>query len=146
MTELKAVHQFTVFCSATPLEHAALAGLSMPQSYYEKLRADYRERREHLARLLDAAGFRYQMPQGTYFVMADYSSLSRMNDFDFSLWMTEKIGVAVLPTSVFYTDPAAVAERQKYVRFAFCKDLGMMREAAKRLEKSERSLWKSLKD
>ena len=70
---------------------------------------------------------------GTYFLVADYSHMSDLPDVEFSHWLTEHKKVAVIPTSVFYEQPAMIARKQKYVRFAFCKDVGTLKEAIRNL-------------
>lgn len=120
---IRAVHQFTVFCSATPLQVGLCKALEMPQSYYHGLRREYTERRDFLYEGLSALGFTMRKSEGTYFLVADYSHVSTLNDVAFSHWLTEHKKVAVIPTSVFYNSPETVAAKQSYVRFAFCKDL-----------------------
>lgn len=120
---LRGVHQFTVFCSSTPLQAGMCRAMEMPDTYYEQLRADYTERRDTLCQGLDKLGFKFRKPEGTYFVVADYSHMSNLPDREFALWLTEVKKVAVVPTSVFYENPLLARSKQNYVRFAFCKDL-----------------------
>ena len=121
--ELRAVHQFTVFCGATPLQAGICVALELGDEYFETLRRDYQKRRDLLCDGLTRLGFKFRKPEGTYFTVADYSHMSSLGDQEFALWLTETKKVAVIPTSVFYDDPAKVSLRQRYVRFAFCKDL-----------------------
>lgn len=125
--ELRAVHQFTVFCSATPLQAGICAALSLGDSYYKTLRKEYQERRDLLCDGLASLGFKFRKPEGTYFVVADYSHMSKLPDHEFALWLTENKKVAVIPTSVFYENPKEIASRQSFVRFAFCKDLNTLK-------------------
>jgi aspartate/methionine/tyrosine aminotransferase len=132
--EVRGVHQFTVFCGATPLQAGMCAAYEMPDSYYNQLRAEYAERRDTLCEGLGKLGFKFTRPQGTYFVVADYSHMSDLPDTEFAHWLTEHRKVAVIPTSVFYNDPARAARRQKLVRFAFCKDLATLKSGLANLE------------
>lgn len=131
--EMRSVHQFTVFCSATPLQLAMCRALELEESYYDQLRSDYTARRDALCDGLKRLGYRFRKPQGTYFVVADYSHLSSLPDHDFSMWLTETKKVAVIPTSVFYENPEQVRSRQSYVRLAFCKDLETIRQGLNHL-------------
>ena len=56
---------------AAPLQEAAVVALGFPDAYYERLAAEYRERRDALLPALDAAGFRLHEPDGAYYVMTD---------------------------------------------------------------------------
>ena len=131
--ELRAVHQFTVFCGATPLQAGICAALELDDDYFETLRRDYQERRDFLCDGLKSLGLKFRRPEGTYFVVADYSNMSSLPDKDFAMWLAESKKVAVIPTSVFYTNPPETAARQRYVRFAFCKDLATLKAGLENL-------------
>jgi aspartate/methionine/tyrosine aminotransferase len=62
--------------------------------------------------------------------MADFSALSDLPDDRFAAWLTETIGVAPVPGSSFFSDPVG---GRRLVRFAFCKTLDMLEDAAARL-------------
>jgi N-succinyldiaminopimelate aminotransferase len=130
---LRAVHQFTVFCSATPLQAGMIEALKLPESYFSELRADYGARRAELLRILNAAGFRCSAPEGTYFILADYSKHRDVPDLAFADWLTREIKVACIPLSVFYDDPQAAARTNRHVRFAFCKGMETLQAAEKNL-------------
>ena len=44
-----------------------------PQSYYDKLQAEYRARRDLLLPVLENAGFEVFRPDGAYYIMTDIS-------------------------------------------------------------------------
>lgn len=75
------VHDFLTVGAAAPLQEAAVAGLTMPASYYEGLRALYTEKRDHFLAGLDAIGLKHNVPQGTYFVMIDISDFLALPQF-----------------------------------------------------------------
>jgi aspartate/methionine/tyrosine aminotransferase len=132
---MRSVHQFTVFCSATPLQVGMCRALEMEPNYYETLRKDYAVRRNTLCDGLEKLGFKFRRPEGTYFVVADYSHYSQLPDRAFALWLTEFKKVAVVPTSVFYEDPDSVQSQQHYVRLAFCKDVETIKQGLAYLSK-----------
>jgi N-succinyldiaminopimelate aminotransferase len=130
---MRTVHQFTVFCSATPLQHAMIAALELGDDYYSELRASYRARRDLLTRLLREAGFSVAEAQGSYFVLADYAARKDLPDVAFCQWLTSELKVAAIPISVFYTDVPKAARELRYARFAFCKGEDTLLEAGRRL-------------
>lgn len=130
---MRTVHQFTVFCSATPLQHAMIAALELPDSYYEQLRCTYRARRDLLTHLLRESGFEVSEAHGSYFVLANYKQHRDIPDVPFCEWLADEIKVAAIPISVFYTDTAQAARDLRYVRFAFCKHETTLLEAGRRL-------------
>ncbi len=119
---LRRVHQFTVFCSATPLQHAMVRAFELGDDYYKQFRADYLTRRDTLLVAIRAAGFEAQTPEGTYFISAGYERLAPdVNDMDFSLDLVRKKKLATIPLSPFYLPGDSVAKDLRQVRFAFCK-------------------------
>ena len=127
---VRAAHQFLTFATATPLQHGAAAALEAPSSYYHTLIDGYRKRRALLVEGLAAIGFEIHPPQGTYFVLADHTPFGLPDDVSFCRHLIEKVGVAAIPPSAFYHDPA---DGRNLVRFAFCKNEQTLCEALDRL-------------
>lgn len=126
------VHQFMTFCGAAPLQAAGVAAIEAGAGYYAKLISAYQERRDFLQQALQDVGLRPIKPQGTYFVMVDISHLGFADDIAFCRHLTTEVGVAAIPPSSFYHDPEAGSQ---LARFAFCKSIDTLAEAAKRLKK-----------
>jgi N-succinyldiaminopimelate aminotransferase len=128
----QAAHQFVTFTTASPLQVAMAEALTRYDGdYLLQLRHDYLERRDFLAAALTRAGFEVRPPRGTYFLLADYSRLSALDDRAFARELIETVGVAAIPTSVFY--PAHPEVSGRLLRFAFCKRLETLQAAAERL-------------
>ncbi|CAN5342846.1 MAG: aminotransferase class I/II-fold pyridoxal phosphate-dependent enzyme [Acidimicrobiia bacterium] len=127
---VRSAHQFLTFAVPTPLQHGAVAALQAPGEYFESFVAGYRSRRDLLVEGLDAAGFGVRPPQGTYFVLADHTPFGFADDVTFARHLAAEIGVAAIPPSAFYADPADGAP---LVRFAFCKPEADLIEAVRRL-------------
>lgn len=125
-------HQFMVFCGAAPLQEGVAAAMQAPQSYYDDLTAMYQSNRDFLADALAQAGLNPIVPKGTYFIVADISALDFPDDVTFCKYLTAEIGVAAIPPSAFYHNPADGAS---LARFAFCKTEDVLAEAARRLLK-----------
>ena len=60
-----------VFCSNSPLQEAAAAGLEQApgRKFFETQLAEYDERRKVLTDAFDELGLKYTMPEGSYFVL-----------------------------------------------------------------------------
>jgi len=131
---LKPAHDFLTICAATPLQAAALAALNLPESFYEQQRADYHARRALMAEILDDLGFRFVLPQGAYYILADYRGLpipqARWDADRFARWMTTEVGVAVVPGPNFYANPE---DGEGLIRFAYPKKLETLTAAARRM-------------
>lgn len=126
-------HQYTVFCSATPLQYGMISGLRMSYEYYHLLRNEYEDRRLALYKMLKENGFECTLPPGTYFILANHKKLLDIPDTEFSVWLTKEVGVACIPVSAFYTEPEEAAKSSRWVRFGFCKDLQTIAAAAERM-------------
>jgi N-succinyldiaminopimelate aminotransferase len=130
----QAAHQFLTFSTSTPMQLAIATALTrFADDYFAELRAEYTQRRDFLVEVLRSVGFDVAIPDGAYFVLADFSRLSDLDDLAFARHLTEHVGVAVIPPSPFYrTHPEAA---RKLVRFAFCKKQETLEKAAERLAK-----------
>lgn len=137
---IRKVHDFLTVGAPSPLQEAAAVALRMEGPYYEELRRSYRLRRDLLMGILAAAGFRFWKPRGAYYVMTDAAAVmartGHSTDRAFALWLIEEIGVASVPGSSFYRDPA---DGRTQIRFSFSKRETTLREAGKRLEKLRRA-------
>ena len=130
----QAAHQFVTFATATPLQAAVAQGLdTLGEEFHAGLERDYRERRDFLAGVLEEVGFSVSRPDGTYFILADFRDLFDGDDRAFVRKLIAEVGVAAIPPSVFYrADPEA---GRRLVRFAFCKQMSTLREAAEKLRR-----------
>jgi len=129
---IRKVHDFLTVGAPAPLQAAGAVGMHFDADYYNHMALDYRSRRSLLCDSLADAGFTFTQPEGAYYVLADFSGLSDMDDVSFAKWMTEEIGVASVPGSSFYS-PANKAMGRSLVRFAFCKKYDTLKRAAERL-------------
>ena len=83
-----------------------------------------------LRSLLAAAGLPTLPVQGSYFISADIAALGYADDRAFCRFLTTEIGVAAIPVSAFYSDPASAP---RFARFCFAKREETLRTAAERL-------------
>ncbi len=127
---VRAAHNYLTFATATPLQHGAVAALHAPDSYFEEFVAGYRRKRDLLAEALDQLGFEVFLPEGTYFILADHRAFGFADDVTFAKHLITEIGVAAIPPSAFYHNPADGAA---LIRFAFCKNEATLRTAIDRL-------------
>jgi aminotransferase len=129
---IRKVHDFLTVGAPAPLQEAGAVGMGFGADYYDALAAGYRERRDHLCGALREAGFRFSVPEGAYYVLCDFSSLSASGDRDFALWLAREAGIATVPGSSFH---ATEGRGRQFVRFAFCKKKETLDRAAERLVK-----------
>jgi N-succinyldiaminopimelate aminotransferase len=131
------VRQFVSFSGAAPLQAAAAAALSAPDTFYQELQTMYEAKRDFLIAGLREAGLKPLTPKGTYFVMVDIRDQEfertpdTTNDVTFCKYLTTEVGVAAIPPSAFYHLPFDGAG---LARFAFCKSDAVLQAAVERLK------------
>jgi aminotransferase len=128
---IRKVHDFLTVGAPAPLQAAGAVGMHFDADYFNHLALDYRARRVVLVEALTESGFEFAVPEGAYYILADFSKLSDKDDVEFAKWMTADVGVATVPGSSFYHDRAL---GRSLVRFAFCKKLETLQKAAQRLQ------------
>ena len=127
---IRKVHDFLTVGAAAPLQHAGAVAMALAPSYYADLATRYKLRRDMLMDALTQAGFRCWRPQGAYYILADISGFGFADDVTFVRHMIENAGIAAVPGSSFFEDPARGSQ---IVRFCFCKSEGTLQAAAERL-------------
>ncbi len=128
--ELRKMHDFHTVTAPHPFQIALARATELPESFYERLRAEYLERKQILGEALLAAGMTFYEPGGAYFLWCEYSKLSSEDDVAFHERLLREAGVAAVPGSVFY--PLAT-RNPKRLRFTFSKSRATIEEAARRL-------------
>jgi len=122
------VHQFVTFTASAPLQRAAgvMLDTAAGGDYYDRLLADYTERRDVLLKALEGTDLEVSPPDGTYFVMTRCPG----DDVAYVRDLISDRRVAAIPASVFFSEPA---RGRGLVRFAFCKRVETLRAAGQRL-------------
>ena len=126
---IRKMHDFLTVAAPTPFHDAGVAALSMPDDFYTQLAADYQAKRDLMLDILGRHGFTAYQPGGAYYVMADVSRFGFSSDSEFAQYLVKEIGVATVPGSSFYIDPAAAPQT---VRFCFSKRDETLHEADRR--------------
>jgi len=129
-TAIRKVHDFLTVGAPAPLQAAGAVGMAFDADYFNHLALDYRERRDLLCGALAEAGFVFSVPEGAYYVLADYSPMSDDDDRAFAHWLASEVGVATVPGSSFSHVRDA---SHRTVRFAFCKRRETLERAVERL-------------
>jgi aminotransferase len=118
-------------CAPRPLQRGVQKALEqLPDSYYIDLQTGYEKKRDAFCAALRDAGFTFQVPQGAYYVLADYRAvLGDLEPHPAVLKMIERIGVNAVPGHLFF----AKAEGVRCMRFQFAVDWPVLEAAMQRL-------------
>ncbi|MEV0801377.1 pyridoxal phosphate-dependent aminotransferase [Kribbella sp. NPDC050281] len=131
VTAVTTAKQFLTFTSGAPFQPAVANALALGNEYFDALRADLQSRRDLLCDGLAALGFEVHRPAGTYFVTTDIRPLGHTDGIAFCRMLPERVGVVAIPHQVFYDNPAP---GRPLVRWAFCKQPEVLKEALTRLQ------------
>ena len=133
---IRKVHDFLTVGAPAPLQEAwAFALEELGPAYFDPLVERYRARRDLLVDGLRCAGFACSPPGGAYYILADFSGLSELDDTAFSLELSRTAGVTPVPGSSFFNGDAG----RSLVRFAFCKRRETLEEGVARLVRFSRA-------
>mmetsp|Transcript_10322 Transcript_10322/g.20796 ORF Transcript_10322/g.20796 Transcript_10322/m.20796 type:complete len:129 (+) Transcript_10322:232-618(+) len=117
----------------------------------------YQTKRDVLLNSLEQSGHRVLRPQGSFFILANFSGVPFPNqplaeldelvsagqldqdpttrtsqDYNYCRWLTVTRGVTAIPPSSFYC-PEHKLMANSFARFAFCKGDPQLQEAGRRL-------------
>ncbi len=131
VSAVRSAKQFLTYVASGPFQYAVAEALALPDAYFEGFRADMLTKRNVLASGLADAGFEVFRTAGTYFITTDIRPLGETDGFAFCRALPERAGIVAIPNAVFCDHREAGAP---FVRFAFCKRVEDLEEAAKRLK------------
>ncbi|WP_136043600.1 MULTISPECIES: aminotransferase class I/II-fold pyridoxal phosphate-dependent enzyme [unclassified Microbacterium] len=132
ITAVLTVKQYLTYVNGSAFQPAVAVGLRLPDSYFTDAAATLAHKHEILGDGLRTAGFTVFAPQGGYFTVADATALGGTDAAAFCRTLPERAGVVAIPLSAFVSE----ARRNEYsglVRFAACKRVDVLEEAASRL-------------
>jgi len=127
-----AVKQYLTFVNGSVFQPAIAVGLGLPDAYFDGIARTLAHKRDVLSDGLRRAGFAVRASRGSYFVVADAAPLGFDDAAELCRRLPESVGVVGLPISAF-CHPALAAEQSSLVRFAFCKRVEVLEQAAARL-------------
>jgi methionine aminotransferase len=132
--ELRKVHQFNTFSIAAPLQAAIRLYLERRPDAWREVAKFFSAKRDLLLARLAGSGLTLPPAQGSYFQLADYSSLdgelAALTDIEFTERLINDAGVAVIPLSPFYREPP---RDMRIVRLCVAKRDETLESAAMRI-------------
>merc|ERR1719225_653269 len=138
-------HQNCVYACPTPIQEAVarafvkeLARIDSPECYFKSIAVDLQERRDLIASILHEAGLVPVIPEGGYFIMADWSpykdkidlssETDSQNDFRFAKWLSKNKKLQGIPPSAFFSE-SHKSIGENYIRFCFIKKEASLMQA-----------------
>ena len=132
ITAVLTVKQYLTYVNGSPFQPAVAVGLRLDDEYFSGAAAALARKHRILGDGLRAEGFTVHAPQGGYFTVADATALGGADAAAFCRALPERAGVVAIPLTAF----VSASRRGEYsglVRFAACKRVEVLEEAASRL-------------
>ncbi|GAB2852720.1 aminotransferase class I/II-fold pyridoxal phosphate-dependent enzyme [Microbacterium insulae] len=126
------VKQFLTYVNGSPFQPAVAVGLRMDAGFFRGIADSLSAKRDLLGDGLRSAGFDVSTPAGSYFTVADARALGATDAGAFCRELPARAGVVAIPLTAFTTSERR-AEYATLVRFAACKRVDILTEAAARL-------------
>ncbi|CAH0600784.1 unnamed protein product [Chrysodeixis includens] len=137
MRNLQVVHQNCVYTCSTPIQEAIARSLEFeisrrdsPDCYLTALARELLPKRDFLVKSLTENGFLPYVPEGGYFIVADWTKLGgkidlskesdRHADYRFTKKFAKEAGVLTIPPSAFYSEQNKCLG-ENFARFCFIK-------------------------
>ena len=122
-------------CAPTPLQHGVAEAFDMNDSYFTEMGEAYARKRELMCTTLEEIGFLVPWPQGSYYVLADFSPLrSRFDGFEdymaASTTLVERACIGTVAGRSFFDKDE---DGSSCLRFCFAKEYPVLEEACRRL-------------
>ena len=132
ITAVLTVKQYLTYVNGAPFQPAVAVGLRLDDSYFTNAAATLAHKHRILGDGLRAAGFTVHAPAGGYFTVADATALGGADAAAFCRALPERAGVVAIPLTAFVSE-ARRGDYSGLVRFAACKRVEVLEEAASRL-------------
>jgi len=156
MKNLFTAHQNSLYACSTPVQEAVARGfeieldrLNTDESYFKSLAKELESKRDYVAKFLTDVGMKPVVPEGGYFVVADWSKLEPYadlasssyteKDYQFVEWLTKVKKLAAIPPSAFYSS-ADKHIGEKYIRFCFIKEDANLQKAEAILQEWKKTM------
>jgi aminotransferase len=94
------IHQYSILCAPVMGQEAAIEALDRGARSVERMREEYRLRRNHIVSSLNEAGIPCHLPKGAFYVFPDIRGTG-LSSKEFSLKLLEEQKVAVVPGTAF---------------------------------------------
>lgn len=118
-------------CAPAPLQVGVAKGIEqLSGEFYRRLCHQHQAKRDMMVEGLREGGLYPYVPQGSYYILADVSSVPGRDSKERALQILKECGVASVPGSAFYHQGG-----EDLVRFCFAKKDDVLRAACDRLSR-----------
>ncbi|MBQ6136374.1 MAG: aminotransferase class I/II-fold pyridoxal phosphate-dependent enzyme [Kiritimatiellae bacterium] len=122
------IHQYGIMSAPTLSQAAGVEAMDFGDKDVDRMRREYRKRRDYLVPALNALGLPTLMPKGAFYLFVDVRRTG-LSDEEFALRLLKEFGVACVPGSAFGSCGAG------FVRLSYATSLDKIKLAVERMAK-----------
>ena len=122
------IHQYGIMSAPTLSQAAGVEAMDHGDKDVDRMRREYKKRRDYLVPALNEMGLKTVMPKGAFYIFSDIRS-TRLSDEDFAMKLLKEFGVAVVPGSAFGACGAG------FVRMSYATSLEKIKLAVEHIGK-----------
>ena len=122
------IHQYGIMSAPTLSQAAGVEAMDHGDKDVDRMRREYKKRRDYLVPALNEMGLKTVMPKGAFYIFSDIRSTG-LSDEDFAMKLLKEFGVAVVPGSAFGACGAG------FVRMSYATSLEKIKLAVERIGK-----------
>ena len=122
------IHQYGIMSAPTLSQAAGVEAMDRGDKDVDRMRREYKRRRDYLVPELNRLGLKTLMPKGAFYIFSDIRSTG-LSDEEFALKLLREFGVACVPGSAFGKCGAG------FVRMSYATSLEKIKVAAGRIAK-----------
>ncbi len=120
-------------CAPAPLQKAVSEGLAnIKPSFYREMKEYYQKNRDLLVNTLIKKNINVYIPQGAYYLLADFSLLGYKDCYEAASDILKQTRIATVPGASFYEKNEKSGNT--LLRFCFAKKHDILQQACERLE------------
>ena len=120
------IHQYGIMSAPTLSQAAGVEAMDFGDKDVDRMRREYRKRRDYLVPALNAMGLKTLMPKGAFYLFPDVRSTGLTSE-DFAMRLLKDFGVACVPGGAF--GPCG----EGYVRMSYATSLDKIKVAVERI-------------
>ena len=122
------IHQYGIMSAPTLSQAAGVEAMDFGDKDVDRMRREYRKRRDYLVPALNDLGLRTIMPKGAFYIFPSVEGTG-MNDEEFALTLLKKYGVACVPGGAFGACGTG------FIRMSYATGLDKIKVAVERIGK-----------
>lgn len=127
MNEIMKVHQYGVSCATSIVQYGMISGLKNGVSEVEKMKQEFKNRRDFVCERLTKMGLEHTVPKGAFYVFPSIKKFN-LSSYEFCMKLLNEEKVACVPGEAFGEGG------EGYIRISYCYSIEELKLALDKIE------------